>query len=418
MDINIKSLFKTKDQTQVTETPSPQTTVQTLNVQELNPDARKHQETYQQWGSRMCGKVAASIVALPAYLNAVYFDIKKSQSQNQALQTQLRMKIENEISHNQLEQDNIQNDIDYCDQKTKQSENEIDVLTKEEQRIKEGQEKVNKDEKMKLVIGLCILIPLSIYLFIFYSSAFYSAFFKDFNQVTGLASAIFDANSIPNAFKDGMMEAMFILFAPIIFMGLGFILHFLGKEELKVKRFFKMGAIVLVTLTFDIIIAYQIGKHIYDNWVLSQLQEFPPFSISEAITDPNFWAVIFCGFIAYIIWGLLFNMVMDAYSKLDLSKVRLKQIAQDIINCKQVITDNKEKKHSLISDLNKKKHEGKLLLNRLNNSVIYDIDEIKQEVVNFWTGWLQNMAAQGCSHTQQKNAENTYNTTIKTLFPS
>ena len=49
-----------------------------------------------------------------------------------------------------------------------------------------------------------------------------------------------------------------------------------------------------------------------------------------AIHDINSWAVIFCGFIVYIIWGIVFDQCMDAYDKMDLNKTKLKEIAQKI----------------------------------------------------------------------------------------
>lgn len=384
------------------------------NIQLLNPDARKDKETYSQWGARMCGKVGASVVALPAYLHAVYFDIKKFQAQNDALQDQLKQKIQIDLESNRNSQKLINSQIQNADAKINQIQNDINTLRSERQQILSEKERVNKEAKLKMVVGLVILIPLTIYLFVFYSSAFYSAFFKTFESVTGLSNAMFDANAVPSAFQEGFMEAIFILFAPIIFMGLGFILHFFGKGT-GWSKYLKMTAIIATTLTFDIIIAYQIGKHIYDNWVLSQLQEFPPFDVHMAITDPNFWAVIFCGFIAYIIWGLVFNLVMDAYNNLDLTKSRNKHIDDEIKACESKIAKVELTKTDLQTKLTEKQDEEKRLQNELSVTIRYNINGIQQEMNNFFTGWLNSMSALGCSQSDQAKANNTYQETLKIL---
>ncbi|MCQ2278692.1 MAG: hypothetical protein MJZ62_05260 [Bacteroidales bacterium] len=413
--MDIKKLFKQKDQPQVGSEHPLTTNNGTMDVQFLNPDARRDKETYNQWGSRMCGKVAASNVALPAYLQSVYYDVKKVQSQNDTLQLKLKQDIQNEADKNRSDQNDTFDKIKNCEDKVNLHQQELDDLKKAKHKIEEGKEEVNKEEKMKMIIGIGIIIPLTIYLIVFYSSAFYSAFFKDFQSVDGLASAMFDANAIPSAFKDGFMEAVFILFAPIIFLGLGFVLHFFSKESSKMK-YPKMTAILLITLTFDVIIAYQIGKHIYDNWVLGQLAEFPEFSIKMAITDPNFWAVIFCGFIAYIIWGLVFNLVISAYNNLDLTKSKLKHIDSEMAEIKMKIDKSLNDKNQLQSEITKLKGEEQKLLSQLGNFVIYSIADIKTEMNNFYTGWLQNMVAQGCSIQSQQEAKRIYENTINEFF--
>lgn len=413
--MNLKSLFKLKDPTGTTGSSVTQVGITSVDVQALNPDSRQQKETYHQWGSRMCGKVAASDVALRGYLQTVFFDIKKVQSQNDALQRKLKQDIELQVTQNQAEQSVKSNKIRACNDAIASHHKDLEDYKEKKQRIEEGKEEVNKEERIKMIIGLFIIIPLTIYLFVFYSSAFYSAFFKDFHKVEGLSSAMFDSNAIPSAFNDGFMEAVFILFAPILFLGLGFILHFFSKETGKIK-YLKMGGILLVTIAFDVIIAYQIGKHIYDNWVLSQLGEFPEFGIKMAYTDPNFWAVIFCGFIAYIIWGLVFNLVISAYNNLDLSKSRLKNIENEIAALRNKIQNLKNDESKLQSELNDLKKQENNLTSQLGNIVLYSIADIKQEMNNFYTGWLNNMSAQGRTIQQQQTAQKIYQDTMNQLF--
>ena len=107
---------------------------------------------------------------------------------------------------------------------------------------------------MRMVIGLVILIPLTIYLFMFYSSTFYSAFFRQASTLTNVMNTMFDSQALIHAYNEGLFELMFVLSAPIIFLGLGYVLHIFSMLEEK-SKYLKMGAILIVTLMFDCILA-------------------------------------------------------------------------------------------------------------------------------------------------------------------
>jgi hypothetical protein len=170
---------------------------------------------------------------------------------------------------------------------------------------------VTKKPRAQFFIGLIILLPITLYLFVFYISASYSAFFKAFNSNEVIA-AIFDANALSKAINDGLLEAIFVCTIPFAFLGLGFLIHMFQKEKRTGKL--KILALFIVTFIFDSILAYQIERKIYD---FDKTLTSPPFDLKIAFSSVEFWGIIFAGFVVYIIWGLIFDFTMKEYDNID-----------------------------------------------------------------------------------------------------
>lgn len=169
----------------------------------------------------------------------------------------------------------------------------------------------DKRPKAQFYIGLFLLLPITIYLFVFYISASYSAFFKDFETDT-LSAAIFDADALGKAINDGWLEAVFVGTIPFVFMGLGYLVHMF----LKIKGwggYVKVAALFILTFIFDVILAYLIDKKIF-LYDATLGQTFTP---NDAVQSVNFWGIIFAGFVVYIIWGLVFDFVMKEHENVD-----------------------------------------------------------------------------------------------------
>lgn len=183
-----------------------------------------------------------------------------------------------------------------------------------------------KKPKAQFYIGLLILLPITLYLIVFYMSASYSAFFKQF-ETTSLVESIFDANAFSKALNDGILEAIFVCTIPFAFMGLGYLVHMFQKE--KSKGFFKIAAMFMTTFIFDSILAYQIESKIYE---LSKTLSDPSFDLKIAFTKVEFWGIIFAGFVVYIIWGLVFDFVMKEHDNIDKIKVFISKLKEDKLN--------------------------------------------------------------------------------------
>ncbi|SHJ38306.1 hypothetical protein SAMN05444280_1181 [Tangfeifania diversioriginum] len=231
-----------------------------------------------------------------------------------------------------------------------------------------------------------IIIFLTIYLFVFYSSAAYSALFKDFTpDDTNITQAIFDAQAVSKALADGFTELIFILAIPAVFLGLGFLIHKFSEEK-GIAKYFKIIGLVVVTFIFDFIIAYAIVKEIYEIKIGGSFQEMAPMTIEGAFKEINFWIIIFAGFVVYIIWGFVFSFTMKEFEKMDRVRYAIKTKNQKLseykIDCKQI----KENLTKLQSQRNNTQGEIDKQKIRLESYVLY-FNDVREGINNYFTGW-------------------------------
>lgn len=386
----LRDLFATNKPSDVIVPPSPV----------VNPENRRQGETYEQWGRRISGKVECSSMALRPYLQKVFYHIYNEQANNVELQEQARANTQADIDRKNAEIGNLEKEMSDSENAISEKNRKIDNLKTERQEVLSGKEEVNKEQKLKLIIGLIILLPLTLYLFLFYSSTFYSAFFRDPQSMTTIMNSMFDSNALAHAFTDGLAELGFVLCAPIIFLGLGFALHFFSEQP-RNSKYLKMGAVLIVTLMFDCILAYKIGEQLHTfGIIIGQYPIGQEYTINMAFRDINSWAVIFCGFIVYIIWGIVFDMTMKAYNKLDLSKTKIENIKNEINKLEeQIVADKNNIKSIRQREIDLKTDIAKLM-SKLGHETFIDYAAIRTEMNNFFAGWITTM-----QHLDKKKSE-------------
>ena len=407
MTLTLKSLFSSTGQ-------KASEQIQISQVQ--NPNNRQEGETYHHWGLRVCAIADGGCFTLRPYLHNVYNYIHREQVENEALQEAERKKIQSQIEQkrNSIESLNTQlNDIKQIqDEKRKK----ISELKAEKIELKNKAYEVNKAAKLKLIIGLVILIPLTFYLFLFYSSTFYSAFFKDFGASANVLNSMFDAEALSKALDTSITELCFVLCAPIIFMGLGFSLHFFTIQKSWTK-YFKMASILCITFVFDAILAYMIGKHLHEMEVVIGTADLDSlYGFSDAVQDINTWAVIFCGFIVYIIWGIVFDMTMSAYDQLDLNKININAINEQVKALENEISVEKQNEQAVNNQINELNNSITQLTSKIGDTYIIDTAAIRTEMTNFYTGWASQMNVLGKTQKELEEANATFESTINALL--
>lgn len=379
-------------------------------------DNRRNGETYMMWGKRVCGIVSGNLQALPPFLHKVYNDIYNVLASDADSQRVAKAQIEAEIEQKNNEKGTVQNSINDINSQINHIKLKEEELKEEREEIKRRKEEVNKEQRLKLIIGLFIIIPLTFYLFLFYSSTFYSAFFRDPSSLTSVMNSMFDSNALNNAYTDGIAELGFVLSAPIIFLGLGFVLHFFSVQKNKIK-YLKMVAILFVTVLFDSILAYKIGEQMHSfGIIIGQYPIGEEYTVSMAIHDINTWAVIFCGFIVYVIWGIVFDMCMSAYEKLDLNKTRLDGIKTELVDCETKINGKIAERQALQQQEMDINNTISKLTSRLGQTILIDYARIKTEMNNFFAGWITMMQVLSISQDNQDEANVIYQREITSLL--
>lgn len=282
---------------------------------------------------------------LSSCLDDIYEKYREKCRIDEYEQNKLKTPYKEELGRKNNELDKLRTIKEIKELELSENENNIKKIDNDISRVKIEPEKygieANSKPKAQFYIGLLILIPLTIYLVVFYMSASYSAFFKNFESDL-LSQAIFDANAFTKALKAGVIESIFVSTIPFAFMGLGYLIHMFQSD--KKKGIIKIAVLIIVTFTFDLILAYQIEFKIYN---LNRTLESIDFNFLIAIQKPEFWGIIFAGFVVYIIWGLVFDFIMKEYDNFDKINVYIKKLKED----KEIYLKEIAKTQKLVSDL-------------------------------------------------------------------
>ena len=381
----------------------------TMPAADSTQEKKQMSETYQQWGHRMAGRCDASIESLDPHLQIVYTNIKKEQEADAKLQEQLQQDIQKKILSEKSTLVQEKEKLGLAESALKSIKSKIDEITDKIDQLKGQVKRKNSEARANLIIGLFILVPLTLYLFLFYSSTAYSAFFKEIDYTQALGSHMFDAQALFSSWQQSWTAGLFVLLITFIFMALGFILHQFSLQEGCVK-YIKVACVIIITFVFDTLLAFMIAKNMYDAESLTIIESRPAYTLSMAFVDVRFWVVIFCGFLAYIIWGLLFGFVMESYNKLDLNKVERKSLEKqlDRLNAQQ----QEEARNQ--ASINGRIHaiEGNIATLEASKSSIkrYDITAILLELNNFFSGWLHYMNGASKPSVEIANANTTFDT--------
>jgi hypothetical protein len=203
---------------------------------------------------------------------------------------------------------------------------------------------------------------------------------------TGVAKAIFDAKAISNALRDGVTELIFILAIPFVFIGLGYLVHKFQEAKGKIK-YVKITGFLILTFIFDAIIAYSIDEKLYNIKLNNSFSNsLPSYSFALAFKSVSFWLIIFAGFVVYLIWGFVFDFVMEAHSKLDAVKVNIKTKTEQIEVIEKEISEYENKLTQLRLDLGK--NNGEISREKaIIDGIIIRPQAVKEMLTQFMVGW-------------------------------
>ena len=384
------------------------------NVKNLFSTAEKKDEivelkkkTANQWGVEKAGLAKGDVASFLPSLQAMKTQCEDEQQKDVAFQQVERNKIENEIISLDGDIKNIEVQKKSCEDSLTFEEQKIEDCKKEIGDLKINPEKIlgdgTKPSRASFVIGTVIIFCMTLYLVLFYSSASYSAFFRIFESDTNIKDALFDSHAFIHAWNDSISELLLICTIPFVFLGLGFLIYKFNLTK-DLGRYIKVFMLFVVTFMYDTILAYSITKKIYDvmkdgSW---NPENIPDYSVSLAIQDSAFWLTIFSGFVVYVIWGLVFDFVMEEYYKFDRLTVRIDELEEKIKGYKQQCLVLRDKLLKLQLEKNGLDSKKKNRENALNYLTIINHDIVSMELHNFTVGWLNYMAAAGMPKNTQE----------------
>ncbi len=396
MTTQIKNLFRLK----------PSGLINGNHNKDINPEesAEDKEEvrkrTYHEAGHREGGRNIGSPRALSISLNAIYAKFQNEEKEKVEKQRAIKEPYYNEQKNKETEikalhvsQENKEEQTSRVEEQIKKIKDVVEGIKFEINDLARNPEKyrikATKGASTKFWIGFIILIPISLYLFTFYISTSYSAFFKTFDPESNLIMNMLDPKAFEVAWKDGTLEGAFVTLIPFVFLGLGYLIHMYGENKTKLN-YFKVGVLFLTTFVFDVILAYQIEEKIYN---LNKTFDSPPFDLSIAFTKIQFWGIIFAGFVVYIIWGLVFDFIMKEHKEKDKIKHEQEKREQDIRIHQERIAELDQQKETLVKEQHDIRErivnaQGRIAeLQRIIDAVIIPTKEYVLYASEYTQGW-------------------------------
>ncbi|MCL6218195.1 ABC transporter permease [Zunongwangia pacifica] len=371
----IKNLFAVRNTTAQKEEATPKEDKEQIRI------------TYYQSGFAASTKASGKPIVLQACLQNLFASFEDQCRRQELEQEKLKQPYKEEQERLRTELRKLETGLSIFEEKELQNNQHIEKLHKDMIDVKHDPEKygveADKRPKAQFYIGLLVLLPITLYLLVFYVSASYSAFFKEFT-VDALVTAIFDKDAFTSAFNDSWLEGILVTTIPFVFMGLGYVIHMMQKGK-GFLNYLKLTALLLITFAFDALLAYSIEQKIYNfNKTLTD----PPYDLSIALFEAQFWMIIFAGFVVYIIWGLVFDFIMKEYENLDKIKVFIQNKKEEIKNLKRVKEELGEKlsgfRHQIIEV------KGKIAeVQSKINGFIFPIKEYLLYHTQYKEGWFQ-----------------------------
>lgn len=257
---------------------------------------------------------------------------------------------------------------------------------------------VDSRASVKFWIGLSLIIPLTLYIFIFYISTSFSGFFRNFDPSTDLFGGMFYPKALSEAWEAGILEFGFIIFIPFVFFGLGYLIH-MFQQKSGIVNYFKIGMLFVVTFLFDAILAYLIEEKLYD---LNKSLTDSPFSVSYALESPGFWVIIFAGFISYIIWGLVFDFIMHEHADRDKIKIHITSFNKEIQNQQKLIDKLNAQIEKIRNDIN----SLEVRISELDSIIegyIFPIKDYQYLASKYFEGWIYYISSNLPIGHEQKN---------------
>ena len=122
-----------------------------------------------------------------------------------------------------------------------------------------------------------------------------------------------------------------------------------------------------------------------------------------ALESINFWLIIFAGFIVYIIWGFVFDFVMEAYGKMDKVKIALQEKEKEIKDIEIELKDFDVQIDKMTYSVAEHTKEINKLNKIIDNSIIPR--EFEHDIFSFLSGWMAWMKQSGKPHSELNEAD-------------
>jgi len=234
---------------------------------------------------------------------------------------------------------------------------------------------------------LALVVLIGIYLLMFYASAINAALFTNMgDKLQGVTSDNLDALFVSifdiEVFTVWTAKSIFIYIAAVLFIGIGYLPH-------TTNNVFKKVLFYLFPLVVDAMLAYKIEVNIYESKVMTGLAD-PDMPWFNHMLSVNFWLVLAFGYVAYIVWGQLWEAWTEEREKKNagrMSYIQIQNLKKNIDSHEAQIMKYKTEVNNLKSDIDSLNKDIERLKNEMNY-VVYSRQDLSRKLNTFFDGWL------------------------------
>ncbi|WP_008636882.1 hypothetical protein [Bizionia argentinensis] len=261
---------------------------------------------------------------------------------------------------------------------------------------------------------MTLVMLLSVYLILFYASAIYASFFRNASTLIELAGddialyldSIFDIKGIFTP----SYSLIIVYLGAFLFFAIGMIPHTMEGKYKKLKA----GLAILGSLVVDALLAYKIDKGIHDLKVMAGIAE----EDWNFLTSINFYLVLAFGFLAYLVWGYMFELMIKEKDKKNAhisAELLIKGLKKSIREERQHINSLETKVIELESQLAVLKSQIEHLKKDLDRAML-NPDLLSQSLTSFYMGWLQYLNGSIELNAKKEACTNAYDGFMETHF--
>jgi len=367
-------------------------------------------KSFSDYGHKRSGLNSGDATAFRTHLSWIKDGYVVDENYNEQESTEKRKNIESQIEDKKEEKQNVIADkkviesVQIPNKKQEKTDLSNSIAQVQNDLDNEMLETGYQNTNYYLYIGLTGF--LSLYLLFFYASAIYSAFFRSAgllietsgDDLAMVIGSIFDMKGIMNLSPNLIM----VYLGSFLFFALGIIPHTIkGKHKnLKITLF------LIGTLIVDALLAYKIDNSIHEIKVLSGIAE----GEWHFWTSENFYLVLAFGYLAYLVFGYVYQLMIEEKVKKNPKKIALRNInliKKQIKETNLVINKYEEDIVALESKINMLESRIELLNKRLNDAMI-NPEILSQSLNSFYIGWIQFLNGSLDYENQKTECNNAY----------
>lgn len=349
--------------------------------------------TYSQYGFKSAQKSQSQPASIDGYLDNVYGQFLEEQKlDEQGLKDRIS-RLKAELQSEKTKKNDANAEISSHKSFKEDKEKQIEELEIEKIDIRNGDGEIG--DTSSFILGAFILLFLTLFLILFYSSAGYSAIYS----VKKGSLDIINPDVFSDAGKLGGGAIGLIILFPFIFLTLGFLIHISIENNKKLfsegksKKYLLIIFLLIFAFIVDSIIGYKISEKIHENKFNAGLTD-EIWKFKMIFEETNFYFILGLGFVVYIFWGYLLNFFLShSYLKTENEKVKLM-----IENVNNRITDKRKELSEIISKINKFESdiitcESKIqekekdIIGYENGVIPINISSLKGSIGEFMGGW-------------------------------